>query len=222
MFFPFLNAQKLILIGGISEIANNHMAFGSSLNIGIEYQIDGKKSFSLFVGQNYMESDNFLPEDLGAANFHLRDKSNIIPIEDYVPMLWKEESFPGYSLRSKPNRYSNFFILMKYSYTHTKLNRWKFGGGLEFSYFDIMFINQVVDLEEYTLFLPHVRVEKEKSIPIFSFDSFYDIGAVIDLQYRVFSYRRLNFGIQWKVSWYPLSSNFIYSMGIVTGWKKLN
>lgn len=214
-----LNSQKIILHGSIGCALNNQKANGTGMEMGIFYQINTRNSIGLFLGNSFLESDNYIPKKI-QPDFHLRDKSNIIPISEYLPFYWREESFPGYSLRSKPNRYNYSFLFAKYSIVPFPMDQWQFGLGLGCSYFDFMFIDQVVELVEYTYDFPNIRVKQDKSIPIFSFNSFYDLGGVFDIQYRIKNFKRLSTAIQGKVTWFPISSNWIYSLGINLSWKK--
>jgi hypothetical protein len=219
VFSSFLNAQKIGVIGGIGGSVNNNQANGLYLNVGIDFQINAKNNIGIYVWQNLLDSDKYLPKPLHPG-FHLRDKSNLLPYENHFTIVKHMITYPGYHLRSKPNRYNNFAAGFRYAYTPSWANRLKLGLGVELSYFDLMFINQVVELKEITLKWPNIRIEEEKSIPIFSFDTFYDIGGAIDIQYRLFSFGRLDLALQSKASWYPLSNNQIYSMGISLTWRK--
>lgn len=216
-------AQNLEISGdfGVSFKTNSY-ANGYGFNINATFLHFGKHHFGLTIGNNFMSSSNFLPgKNLEEYNFHLRDYTNIIPLgEESFNFGWSIEAFDQIRLRSQPNRYYNFNGGINYYYEFGKLNGFRIGSEWILTYRDQMEIAKVLNVKELVFWIPLGQTINDYNIPIYSYDTYIDIGFAPYIQYNIFNYKRLGVDIKSKIYIFPKSGEMIYYFGTVLSWKK--
>lgn len=221
IFSNFILAQKFSISTDLGVgFKNKHYASGFSSAIIFQTVLCSNNNLGISIGYSYLSSDYNMPQNLKESKLHFRDYTNITPINEAVNVWgWSKESFPPIKLRSQPNIYYSFHLGISYSCIVPKLDNLQMGCEALLSYNDQMEIYKVLHIEEIDFRLLGIT-NKNYNIPIFSYDTYLDIGFAPYIQYNLFKYKRLDIDIKTMVSIFPKSGEMIYNFSTVFTWKK--
>lgn len=220
-FQTLIFSQGMIVSGDFGpSFKTNTYAAGLGININILYQTKSNNGFGLTIGNSFLDSANNLPNNLKDSNFHLRDYTNIAPLGEMFNFGWDIDAFPQFRLKSQPNRYFNFNLGFNYFYLCKALNFLIVGTELVLTYRDQMEIAKVLETKEMELYFPPEFVKYNYNIPIFSYDTYLDVGIAPYIQYNLLIYKRLAIGVKTKFYYFPKSRELIYNFGAILTWSK--
>ena len=215
-------SQNLFISGdfGVS-CQTNSFANGYGFNINTFFLNSGKHHFGIILGNNFMSSSHLLPgKNLEANHFNIRDYTNLHPLGEGFTLYWSKDAFEPIKLQIQPNRYYNFNIGINYFYNFLKFNYLKIGSELILTLRDQMEIDKILDVKELQTLFQSDEIIYDYHIPIYSYDTYLDLGIAPYIQYNIFSYKRLHVGVKTKIYIFPKSGEMIYNFGAVMTWSK--
>ena len=193
---------------------------GPFMKIGLSFTHNKNHKIGIFLSHIYMESSKYLPENLVENRFYMRDYTNVAPLgEENNALKWDENSFPKYRLKSKPNRFYKFNFGVSYEYKFPKYKNLTFGSEIIFSYCDNMEIQKVVNAKEMEFYIPPDLILYDYNFPVYSYSTYLDMGISTNMQYMLYSYRKINFGIKLNIYYYPFSSEIFSGIGMVIDYR---
>ena len=210
-----INSQKLQLegFGGHSYFVDKN-AGGYDLGIGINYVLTKSSMIGVSIGHSFNDISP-LPSDLTEAKVVLKEESNRLPLGNGFGSWAEDGEWPKIRLEEQPNRYFRFNIALNYTITKVLRNEnsFIFGIGPILSYRDE---GEMIKLIETTkirgLF---VRPTDDHSIPIFSYNTYLDMGIKGDITYLFKKIRGINLGFKSGIIFYPKPGDFMLNNGIV-------
>lgn len=196
-------------------------AKASGYQIALEYQrkLGPSGAFGVEISQVFQHSRGILPKYIGNQNILLRDYSNYEPFgADANLSLWDKNAFPSIRLSSKPNRYYQFNIGLKYVHQLKagEKSKLKGGLGLVMSYRDDMELIRLVQTDQVKLTFPGIEIDKA-IIPLFAYKTYLDWAIAPELNYQYALGHKLFGGLKAQVLYYPASNDWLLATGVALG-----
>lgn len=213
---PALRGQNITIegFGGHSYFVEKN-AGGYDLGIGLYTVISKNNSLGLSFSHTYNDVSP-LPSDLSAAKIVLKEESNRLPLGFGLGEWSEDYNWPDIRLEEQPNRYFRFNVGLHYLYKaiYKKHRQFTFALGAVLSYRDE---SEMIRLVETTKIAgsPFVRPTYDHSIPIFSYNTYMDLGTKIDFTYYFKKLKILNFGVRTSCIYFPKSNDVMVNNGLV-------
>ncbi len=181
--------------------------------LGTEYtrQLSKKGYIGIEINYNFTSRRGLLPQDLKGQRVILRDFTKP---ESPFPFSfdWTSESFPGYRLPSKPDKYFNCGIGVKYLYDMWSKSKHQLraGVGVVLTFNDE---KEIVEMLKGDFYFPLNNITiSNVLIPIFKYDTYIDLGFQPQIEYQYHINERLSIGLLNKYYCYPKSSRYVTTL----------
>ena len=183
-------------------------AIGFSMGTEYTRQVSPKGYIGVEINYNFTSRRGLLPQDPKGQRVILRDFTHP---ESLFPFSfkWTENSFPGYHLSSKPDKYFNYGIGVKYLYDVWSKNKHQLRTGLGV----VLTFNdekEIVEMLKGDFYFPFNNVTiSNVLIPIFEYDTYVDVGFQPQIEYHYQLNKRMSVGLLNKYYCYPKSSRYV-------------
>ncbi len=194
-------------------------ASGYMITLEFHKKAGAKGMIGLEAGHFFNNSRGILPRDLSNTRFVIRDFTHFEPLgEDNNPFGWTETSFPGIRLPSRPDKYFNFNIGVKYLTELSKNTKRQFqaGFGLALSYRDEMELTKVIKAANIQATIPPFS-GTDYLIPIFSYNTYLDFALIPEVNCQLPLGKNRSLGLKGQFLYYPVSQNCILASAVTFG-----
>lgn len=189
----------------------NKGAIGFAMGTEYTRQVSKKGYIGVEINYNFTSRRGLLPQDLKGQRVILRDFTQ--PVTLYPPYFeWTAESFPGYRLPSKPDKYFNCGIGVKYLHDIWSKNKHQLRTGLGV----VLTFNdekEIVEMLKGDFYSPLFKEPiSNVLIPIFKYDTYIDLGFQPQIEYHYQIKKRMSIGLLNKYYCYPKSSRYLATL----------
>jgi hypothetical protein len=201
----FIWSQKSAIETGIGFSSGlNKSAGGYAVSLGFVHQLKGRHSLGLELEHAYNTSNKGL--------------SGIGP-NDTLINIRRFTNRPAIRPPVKAERFFNFNMGLQYRYRLFENTKSSFSAGLGmyFSYRDEMEVAQL--LKFLTLGTGHPTYEKISVIPIYRYNTYWDVGFAPQLSYRYHLSEKMYVQTLHKLYLFPFSDNVVYTGTVGLGFR---
>lgn len=185
LFFTIVStslfAQNNVLKVGLGGVRHfNNKASGYTTSVEYQRDIHPKHAWGVEISYAFADSRGILPDNIKASNIILRDYTHIPELPN---LGWNRNSFPAMSLKSKPDRYFNANLAVKYLNTVaiSPKKALKLAIGTVLTFNDEMVIAELVEGAKFES--PFSFDLINPLIPIFRYDTYIDLGVLPQIGY---------------------------------------
>ncbi len=199
-------------------------SFIGSLN-GV-YRVDNKSSgysvklmyefekIGLRIGLGQTMASSLRPNAPEGYTVGIREYKQYYPYGGVSIFKWDASAFPGINLRTRDNKYFKFELFFLLTDIIRKGN-FNVNTGLVLSFKDEQEIQGYIKAERMEFIFPPGAIVYNKLIPIFNYSRFIDVGAMIQMEYKLLSFNRLDLGIGSDIFYYPISNELSFQLGLI-------
>lgn len=191
----------------------NKNAGGYNINLGLDKKISPKGYISFGIGHSFNDKTQF-GKNLTDEKIILKDYTNRLPLGFGTPDWEEENAWPKIRLQSQPERFFRLDFMINYRQAYKAWSKSKliFNVGGVLSYRDETELVKMIATQEISGFL--IRPTYDHFIPLFSYNTFLDLGLNIGNTYSVTINDNLDIGLNTQFVYYPKSSHVIWNNGI--------
>ncbi len=206
----FVAGQNNLLkigLGGSRHLNND--ASGYTTSAEFQRNLRPKHAIGVEISYVYANSRGIIPENISASNLILRDYTHIPELPN---LDWNRNSFAKMSLKSKPDRYFNANLGIKYINTLpiSEKKLLKMGVGFVLTFNDEMVVDELVEGLQFKS--PAQNDVINVLIPVFRFDTYIDLGILPQIEYNYKLKEKINIGLTNKYYIFPKSKKIFTTL----------
>lgn len=200
-----LAQNKSIAFFGAPTYRIDNASAGYTFNLELQFKLKNNHVFKLGYGQTYTSKER--PEPLSGFTVLQRTPNNLGPLGANIG--WSEDDWIGFSPDPHENVYFHHNLYLQYQMNFLKPFNFSIGPLLSFR--QSSQIERYIYAEKYDFV---VVVLENIAIPVYGYQKTLDLGAIIDIEYKLKSFGRLDLNARYRAQYYPLNNTLINDLGI--------